>query len=323
MYLSIVLLLGIMVLRTSLKMAPRISSMRTYMGFHNKKWRHMPPIPMNDMDQKSPPPQHPTNTKKLICISPGGFKGFYLSGVIAYIKDHYDVSEFYFSGASAGAWNALLFTYRGNLTDFMWRLIGSKPVVTQNETIRDYKYHLKRTVLENYTAADFDLARVFVGVTTASPIPRILPNKVTVIEGPLHKEEVHTAKMFVKTSIYSQFATLEDALDCCIASSHIPFFMGRVFHVYDNQVAFDGGFSDYPYYVEAQPVLNITSNMWNRSFAWPPGSLPKKRLTILEDYRSILSKDRYDFWELFRDGYEDSARNRAILDRILGEGLRP
>ena len=314
MYLSIILLLGIMVMRTSLRMAPRTTSMRAYMGgFHNKKWRHMPPIPTNDTNHSLS--KDPIDSKRLICISPGGFKGFYLSGVIAYIKDNYDVSDFYFSGASAGAWNALLFTYRGNLTDFMWRLIGSKPVVTQNETIRDYKYHLKQTVLENYTASDFDLARVFIGVTTMSPLPQM--RKPKMIEGPLHKEEIHTAKMFVKTSIYSGFSSLEDALDCCIASSHIPFFMGRVFHIYDNKVAFDGGFSDYPYYLEAQPVLNITASMWNRSFAWPPGNLPKKRLTILEDYRSILGKDRYNFWELFQYGYEDSHRNRAILDRIL------
>jgi len=282
-------------------------------NFHNRKWRQMPAIPTNEL--KNMNNTVTSKDKKLICISPGGFKGFYLSGVIAYIKDNYDISDFYFSGASAGAWNAILFTYRGNLTEFMWNMIKTKPVVTKNETIRDYKYHLKHTIINNYSATDFDLDRVFIGVTIITPLPIL--SKVNIKENDLHKEEIHTSKIFIKTSIFSKFSTLEDALDCCIASSHIPFFMGRVFHIYNNEVAFDGGFSNYPYYPFVEPILNITPNMWNRSYTWPHGNLPKKRLAILEDYTTLLSKDRYDFWKLFQYGYEDTKQNRHFLDKVL------
>jgi len=255
------------------------------------------------------------DNKKLICISPGGFKGFYLSGIIAYIKDNYDTSNFYFSGASAGAWNAILFTYRGNLTEFMWRLIKSKPRLTKNETIRDYKYYMKNTILANHTSEEFDLDRVFIGVTTITPIPKFTTVNKKLKK--LHIEEIHTSKIFMKTSIFSKFTTLEDALDCCIASSHVPFFMGRVFHIYDNQISIDGGFSHYPYYPFVEPVLNITPTIWNRSYTWPVEQYPRNYLSVIDDYTTILNKDRYNFWELFINGYEDSHKNRHILDRIF------
>ena len=261
--------------------------------------------------------------KKLICISPGGLKGFYLSGVVAYIKENYDVSEFYVSGASAGAWNAVLFTYRGNLTEFMRQVISSKPVITKNETIRTYKYYLKNTILENYTSDDFDLHRIFIGVTTITQFFKISnSDKFSSDYSHSQSGERRYPKSIVKTSIYSGFTKLEDALDCCIASSHIPFIMGKIFHIYDNKISFDGGFSSYPYYSGVKPVLNITVNMWNRSYDAPPkrrldGSYQKKYRKLFDEYTSILSKDRYNFWELFKYGYEDSHKNREILDKIL------
>ena len=48
--------------------------------------------------------------KKIISISPGGFKGVYMLGICMYIKDHFDLRPFIFSGASAGAWNSLMLT---------------------------------------------------------------------------------------------------------------------------------------------------------------------------------------------------------------------
>ena len=60
--------------------------------------------------------------QKHICIHPAGLRGLYLSGVIAYIRDYYDVSDCIFSGASAGSWNALLFSYRGNVTELIYDL---------------------------------------------------------------------------------------------------------------------------------------------------------------------------------------------------------
>ena len=44
---------------------------------------------------------------KIITLSPGGFRGFYTFGLCKFLKENYDLSEYVFSGASAGAWNSL------------------------------------------------------------------------------------------------------------------------------------------------------------------------------------------------------------------------
>jgi len=54
--------------------------------------------------------------KKIIAISPGGYHGFYMMGISNYIKENYDLSNYLFTGASAGAWNALFMTYKGDST---------------------------------------------------------------------------------------------------------------------------------------------------------------------------------------------------------------
>ena len=57
--------------------------------------------------------------QKIISITPGGFKGFYTLGICHYLKDNYDLSEFLYSGASAGSWNALFLSFKGNNKDFL------------------------------------------------------------------------------------------------------------------------------------------------------------------------------------------------------------
>ena len=44
---------------------------------------------------------------KVIVSTPGGLFGYYFMGVSSFIKEHYDLSDYVFTGASAGAWNSL------------------------------------------------------------------------------------------------------------------------------------------------------------------------------------------------------------------------
>ena len=243
-------------------------------------------------------------SSKLICISPGGFKGFYLSGIIAYIKENYNTSNCIFSGASAGAWNSLLFSYKGNLTELIYNVIGERQIIRKNESINEFEYYLKNQIISNYNTSDFELNRVYIGVTTVETYLK-KPNIVG------HLEYIHDPSVFFKTSIYYDFTTLEDALDCCIASSHIPFFMGKILHNYNRKIVFDGGFSHYPYYPLLQPILNITPNMWN------PNILNRRKFLTFEDYTTLLSKEKYNFIDLFWKGYNDTLKNHDILDKIL------
>ena len=48
---------------------------------------------------------------KIISISPGGLNGYYLVGIISYIKSNYDLSNYLFTGASAGAWSSLFMSH--------------------------------------------------------------------------------------------------------------------------------------------------------------------------------------------------------------------
>lgn len=224
--------------------------------------------------------------KKMISISPAGFKGFYLLGIIKYIKEHYDLSEFIFSGASAGAWISILLAYKGDTTDLFSKIMGENTVFPKDLTIREFEHKIKTNILTNFNESDFDLRRVFIGVTTVNNLK-------------------------LQTSIYSNFNDLEDALDCCIASSHIPFITGGPINKYHDIISFDGGFSKYPYLNLVKSSLHITPSIWR------PNVPSKRYIKKLTDYTTLLSKDKYNFMELFEMGYNDTKNNSNILDTLF------
>ena len=288
---------------------------------------------------------HHENTQKLISISPGGFKGFYMMGIVTFLKETYDLSDYIFSGASAGSWNAILCTYKGNLTDLITKVIGNKPTLGKNDSIQDFEQMLKLRILSHTKDSDFDLSRVFIGVTTLrhfgkdsseatnkraldhlppndvlrtsndggqSPEkfgPNLTPEVASLPEKFEQRTVANSTGTFIKTSIFSNFVNLEDALNCCISSSHIPLITGGFINKYKDSYAFDGGFSHYPYYTNIQPTLHITPGMWE----------PKqnKSWCNIEDYTSLLSKGKYNFHDLFRQGYEDTKKNREKMDKLF------
>ena len=245
----------------------------------------------------------PQKQKKLICISPGGFKGFYMMGVVAYIKTHYDLSDFIFSGASAGAWNAILCSYQGNITELIQKVIGNNHTLQKNDSIHDYKNLLKQRILENSNKDEYNLSSIHIGVTTlqyGSFTPLNIIKERTLIK---------SNNSFIKTSIFSDFVDLEDAINCCIASSHVPLITGRLMNKYKNLYTFDGGFSKYPYLHGIEPTLYITPDMWD-----PPKN---KSLFNIENYTTLLCKEKYNFTKLYENGYKDTEKNSKILDKIF------
>jgi len=247
----------------------------------------------------------PQIPKKMICISPGGFKGFYLTGIVAFIKDNYDISEYIFSGASAGSWNALILAFKGNVRTFLDRVLGTKTKITKEEKINDFELDIKTRVLQNFNDSDFDLDKIYIGVTTLHLNGWYIPLN-------LHDNFVHNHKdnsaYFVRTSIFHNFVSLEDALDCCIASSHVPLITGGLINTYRKYYTFDGGFSRYPYYDLITPDLIIKPDMWEPA---------KPKGFHIEDYTTLLCKEKYDFLKLYEQGYNDSQKNRAKLDKIF------
>jgi hypothetical protein len=237
--------------------------------------------------------------KKLISISPGGFKGFYILGVITYIKENYPLHNFIFSGASAGAWNSLLMCYKKDPKELALKIMNMN--IMESKNIHDMEYTMKYKLLEICKNEDFDLQRLFIGVTT-----------------------VHKMKLI--TNIFSDFNHLEDAINCCIASSHIPFITGGFTNRYHNMYTFDGGFSEYPYLNIKQPVLHISPSMW-KEIGKTKGSI--RQMFVYNKVKQFISfynlitentqkqNNNLNFMKLYDDGYHDAKMNKKMLDEIL------
>jgi hypothetical protein len=224
--------------------------------------------------------------KKIISISPGGYKGVYMLGICIYIKDHFNLDNFIFSGASAGAWNSLMLCCKKDIHYFKTDIVDYS--IHNSKTIFELEYLMKKKILQYYTTDDFELRKLFIGVTALNGY-------------------------YPETQIFSNFNNLEDAINCCIASSHIPLVTGGFINKYNNMFTFDGGFSKTPYLNISENVLHITPSMWNTT-------LPAKRNSIrdLNEFTTLFSKHKYNFTELYVNGYHDAKKNHEYLKERLG-----
>ena len=120
---------------------------------------------------------------------------------------------------------------------------------------------------------------------------------------------------------------MDDAINCCIASSHIPYITGNNFlNKYQDINAFDGGFSKYPYLNIIKPTLHISPNIWNDNDTSQDQKNNAKTYiekllrmsTKISDYTTLFSRNQYDFLQLYDNGYEDAKKNKAFLDKTFG-----
>ena len=224
--------------------------------------------------------------KKLISVSPGGFKGFYQFGVLSFIKKNYNLDNYIFTGASAGAWNCLFMSYKKDMT-YLKKIIFNDRII-QSQSLSELQYNLKYIVLTNLNESDFDLEKLFLGVTTFR-------------------------RFEMKTNIYTDFDDLEDAIDCCIASSHIPFITGSMVNKYHNKYSFDGGFSSYPYLNVTRSILHITPNMWD-DMNYKKNDFRINRKMAIKD---IIYRRKFNLLELYYKGYDDTKKQKEYLDKIF------
>ena len=208
---------------------------------------------------------------KLILLTPGGLKGFYMLGTTQYIHDHYNLDNYVYSGASAGAWNALLMSYIKNTTSIVEGLLKDKYIFNSN-SLRDIQKNIKSHLLNNYESKDFNFTKLFVGVT-----------------------QYEKCKLY--TNIYSDFYDLEDAINCCIASSHIPLITNGLINRYNKHLSFDGGFSTNPYISLKNRPLIIKPDMWNKDSSC-----------------NMFSINKCNLKDLYTKGYYDALNNINKLD---------
>lgn len=224
-----------------------------------------------------------TSEKKLIISTPAGLHGFYSMGVTAYLKENYDLSECIFSGASAGAWNSLFLCFKGNNTEFINTVLSSD--IGKAKSINQIERIMSNSVYEKYKNSQhcFSLNKISIGVT------------------------IYYFPFRFRLKIYNDFKNLDDVIECCVASSHIPFITGNLLHRYRNLISFDGGFFNYPYLNTTTPTLIISPNMWGSNF------------TKTNSYQNPLkfSKQTANFTRLYQEGYDDSKKNKEYLNRFL------
>lgn len=222
----------------------------------------------------------------LITLTPDGLRGFYNLGTCVYIKENYDLNNFVYSGASAGAWNGLMMTYKHNPHEFAIKILDSMKENHKLKTLYDTQLYLKNQILQCYNVNDFDLQKLFIAVTC-----------------------IHNNQIF--TNIYSDFFTLEDALDCCIASSNIPFVTGNCEVKYNDLISLDGGFSLQPY-LNTLKKIEISHDMWNGK-----DIIFKNREKKQDLYKMFFYNNNINFYELYIKGYSDGRENSKIIDYWL------
>lgn len=231
--------------------------------------------------------------KKLITVSPGGFKGFYLLGILTFMKENYNLDNCIFSGASAGAWNSLFMCYQGKETplNFVYKFLDEN--IRKTKSITELQYYLKYKILSSYKSTDFDLSRLFIGVTTFKSMSPCI-------------------------NIYSDFEDIEDAINCCMASSHIPFITGGLSNRYKNMFSFDGGFSTYPY-LNKERILHVSLSMWDKlnEDSNTNTSSFKRNIKTIKRFSDFFSISKNNLLELFDNGYQDAKNNQHIFDNVL------
>jgi hypothetical protein len=238
-----------------------------------------------------------SNKHQLITIAPAGMYGFYELGVCDYIKKHYDLTNCVYSGASAGAWNCLFMSYKDNNDDFLNTILNIN--TTNIRQAIELEYLLKDIILNKYTIDEFELHKMYVGVFT------------------FDNNEF-------KPEIYNDFFDLEDALDCCIASSHVPVMSGTFLNYYRDKISLDGGFVKDPYLKTIKSSLHITPTIWKTNDPYVGlnfklfDMLKNKEYQILiEQLKGFLNVTELNPRKLYLEGYMDTLENKDTLDSIF------
>ncbi len=222
---------------------------------------------------------------KLILVSPGGLKGFYSFGILNYLRNNYQMNQYIYSGASAGAWNCLLMCcnkdrfYVNNFVESLFEPIEKSKSIGEIQNI------FKTKLLDNFSSSDFDFSRLYIGVTS-------LEDKN------------------ISTDVYTKFTDLSDAIDCCIASSHVPLVTGGLVNKYRGKFSFDGGFSNYPYLKipNKKPLVHIRPGMWEKN--------TKHKVYELVEIVEGFSLEKNNMEQLYRKGFSDAEKNISYFKHL-------
>jgi len=218
---------------------------------------------------------------KSISIKPGGLKGFYALGICKYIKEHYCLDEYHFYGSSAGSWNALYL---------------SMPFSSNHEYYFDKMIKIKKNEFENFYDLERELKQNILKQAEQNESIMSLNYKCNICFS------VFEGYKFKKV-IKNEFKDLDDLLECCIASSHIPkISKNKLFYHYNNQKCIDGGLFQNNYPNQMKPKLVISHKMFRNKNIYKYSNLKHLNIErlIYEGYRDAMSNNNY-LREIFAD----------------------
>lgn len=161
--------------------------------------------------------------------------------------------------------------------------------IQKSKTLKNIQKSISTTLLKYYRTEDFDLEKLWVGITHVSP------SFTPIILSPYH--------------------SLEDAVYGCIASSHILFIMGNILYLYKGKYVVDGAFSNYPYLDtnNTSTILHVEPNMWKK----------ENKKVIKNNFIQYIFWDLFPLtnketpYILFCRGYKDALKNKSYLDSIF------
>ncbi len=214
-------------------------------------------------------------THKIVSIKPGGLKGFYMLGISKYLKENYNTKEVTFYGSSAGSWNVLYLT-----------LPIDNEIFFDGVNLLSKKKYLSLYSLEN------DVRKFLIYNFNDIPIQNNEKTNICLTKVNIFKK---------KKKIINEFDNLHQLIDCCIASSHIPFISnGNLFYMFNNSKYIDGGFfrNNYPNHIK--PDLIISYKMFNN----------KKIYTCCDLFNLNVE-------QLVYEGYKDAKNNYKVFEHAL------
>lgn len=213
-----------------------------------------------------------------IILSPGGLLGFYVLGICHYIKNHYNIDKKNIVGFSAGSLNTVFLS-----------LDKSYDIPFLKEL---FKLNLHGTM----------------------PLPYILNKTINLMNSMFNIEHFNITNKYIavtsnytKLDGYNKFLNVSDMTKCCISSSFIPLITYRdIFYFYNGKSSLDGGLFYYKYkkQIKSRKILWLNYKLFKRYNKYNiPGY-------------SLMCRN-YSIYELYRLGYNDSVKNKSILDTYL------
>jgi hypothetical protein len=210
-----------------------------------------------------------------VVYNTGGYYGFYQLGVCHYIKNNFNYKDKSCVGISAGAWLSLFMNLDKEYTNaFLLKLFKNL----------------------NRTTPIYKLPSIF--KSSAEPfVNNISIKNINILVTNLSE---------VTYKIHNKFLSVNDIIECCTASSFVPFVTYKeLFYFYNHKMVVDGGLFKKIYIneIDTDKTLIIKYDMFGRF----------KQFKLFKCFR----RPKYSSYELYLLGYKDASKNHAYLQKYF------